>query len=75
MKVGFFEEAEGVKSSVRVMSYQSWWASFIFGVLTILTQDLNALYLTVLFILAAFAPKSVQKFAELKAGAFQSKKQ
>ena len=63
-KVGFLEEAPGKKSTMRLLSVQSWWASVCFGVLTILTDNEQGLMLTGLFAVAAFAPKAVQKFAE-----------
>jgi len=65
-KVGFFEESPGVKSSIRLMSFFSLFAAIVFGILTINTPGENGLFITFGFLLGAFAPKAVQKFAELQ---------
>ena len=67
---GFLEEAPGRKSSMRAMSFVSLLASIMFGTITILvasdeTQQ-SGIFLTFGFLLAAFAPKALQKFAETK---------
>lgn len=71
-KPGFFEEDHGGRSSMRLMCFVALLASIVFGLLTIL---LNAngkpdggtgIYITLAFLVAAFAPKAVQKFAEAK---------
>ena len=66
--VGFFQEDNGNKSSMRLMSIVALIASIVFGVLTVLgaggANGQNGIYITFGFLLAAFAPKAVQKFAE-----------
>ena len=65
----FFEEDNGNVSSIRLMSFIALIAAIIFGFLTILLKDGNAtngIYITFGFLLAAFAPKALQKFAETK---------
>ena len=65
---GFLEEAPGEKSSMRLMSMVALAAAVTFGLLMILHEGArngeNGLYITFGFLLAAFAPKAVQKFAE-----------
>ena len=71
-KVGFFQEDNGNHSSMRLMSFISLIAAILFGYLTLkmsisITSNSDiGLYLTFGFLLAAFAPKSVQKFIENK---------
>lgn len=68
--VGFLEEKSGVKSSMRLMSMIALIASIGFGIATIrvLPSDSESkqegMYITFGFLLAAFAPKALQKFAE-----------
>lgn len=66
--VGFFEEDNGNKSSMRLMSFTALLASISFGLITILLEgsDSDGVYITFGFLIAAFAPKAVQKFAEQK---------
>ncbi len=66
-KIAFFDENLNTKSSMRLMSFISLLASICFGVLTILRDsgDLG-IYITMSFLLGAFAPKAIQKFAEKK---------
>ncbi|MBC2696305.1 MAG: hypothetical protein HF982_13725 [Desulfobacteraceae bacterium] len=64
-----FEEDNGNVSSIRLMSLIALIAAIIFGFLTILLEDANAtngIYITFGFLLSAFAPKALQKFAETK---------
>jgi hypothetical protein len=64
-----FEEDNGNISSMRLMSFVALIAAIIFGFLTILLNDVNSsngIYITFGFLLAAFAPKALQKFAETK---------
>lgn len=68
-KVGYFEEKSGKKSSMRLMSFASLIMSGIFGLITVLLerdgiQSVNGIYITFGFLLGAFAPKTIQKFAE-----------
>ncbi len=69
LKKGFLEEEPGRKSAMRAMSFISIIASIVFGLITInapLANQGNGLFLATLFLLGAFAPKSLQKFAETK---------
>jgi hypothetical protein len=63
---GFLEEDNGNKSSMRLMALIALIAAIIFGVLILLRGDPsgNGLYLTIGFLIAAFCPKAIQKFAE-----------
>lgn len=65
---GFFQEDNGHKSSMRLMCFTSLIASIIFGLMSILLGGRGAegIYITFGFLLGAFAPKAVQKFAETK---------
>ena len=68
------EEDSGSRSSMRLMCMISLAASIMFGVLTLYAPPGTApdrnigLILTGLFLVGAFAPKAVQKFAEQKIG-------
>jgi hypothetical protein len=71
---GFFDEDNGNKSAMRLMCVTSLIASIVFGALTLnlstkdtkeLKRDTSTgLYITFGFLISAFAPKAVQKFAE-----------
>lgn len=67
---GFLEEEPGRKSSMRAMSFVALFASIMFGVISLLFSSSDAqqtgIFLTFGFLLAAFAPKALQKFAETK---------
>ena len=66
---GYLTDDHGHPSSMRLMSMLALIASIAFGLITVLHEDANhenGLYITVLFALAAFAPKALQKFAEAK---------
>lgn len=71
-QVGFFEEDNGNRSSMRLMSFVALIAAIVFGFLTILNpgnpnnNSEEGIYITFGFLLSAFAPKAVQKFAETK---------
>lgn len=69
-KHGYLEDHQGNSSSMRLMSVSALLASVVFGLLTTLhsvaSQNENGLYITMAFLLAAFAPKALQKFAESK---------
>ncbi|WP_419949161.1 hypothetical protein [Candidatus Palauibacter sp.] len=69
-KTGFLEDHHGNPSSMRLMSITSLVASIIFGVLSVLHPgargETNGLYITMAFLVAAFAPKALQKFAEAR---------
>jgi len=67
MTTGFFEENEGTSSSMRLMCFLSLLASIGFGLLTILRNSGDVgIYITMGFLLGAFAPKALQKFVEKK---------
>lgn len=71
----FLTEDNGSKSSIRLMSFISLFAAMMFGVLTLVlsyygkTDSGNGIMITFGFLLGAFAPKVLQKFAEEKIGA------
>ena len=69
-KIGFLEDDRGNPSSMRLMSVVALIASIAFGLITVMhpvaSQNTNGLYITMAFLIAAFAPKAVQKFAEAK---------
>ena len=70
VKLGYLEDDQGNPSSMRLMSVLALLASIVFGLLTTLhpvaSTGVNGLYITMAFLLAAFAPKALQKFAEVK---------
>ncbi|WPD24951.1 MAG: hypothetical protein SD837_10370 [Candidatus Electrothrix scaldis] len=64
---GFLSESNGKPSSMRLMCFIALLASIWFGYLAITLADgknENGLYITTAFLLAAFAPKALQKFLE-----------
>ncbi|NOQ34300.1 MAG: hypothetical protein GQ569_00205 [Methylococcaceae bacterium] len=67
---GFLEEEPGRKSSMRAMSFIALLASVMFGLMTLMyaagEAQQTGLFITFGFLLAAFAPKALQKFAETK---------
>lgn len=65
-KVGFFREDNGNKSWMRLNCFVALLVSILFGYLTIQKGDAagDGLLITIGFLVAAFAPKAVQKFAE-----------
>jgi len=67
---GYLEEAPGRKSSMRAMSFIALLASIMFGVISMLFSTVDTqqtgIFLTFGFLLAAFAPKALQKFAETR---------
>ena len=69
-KPRFLDDDQGNPSSMRLMSVIALIASIVFGLLTTLhpvaSQGTNGLYITMAFLMAAFAPKALQKFAEAK---------
>ncbi len=65
--IGYFAEDNGNKSWMRAMCFVALLTSMGLAVLTLLVDDsANGVYLTLMFLVAAFAPKAVQKFAETK---------
>ena len=66
-KIGFFDEAEGVRSSTRLFSQQTLLFSFAVTGYQVYTNTVDELLILFLFT-AALAPKAIQKFGELRAG-------
>jgi len=67
-KVGYFDEAEGVRSSMRLMNFLSLLISGGIACFAIGTKqlDVNVIAIVTLFLVGAFAPKAIQKYAEMK---------
>ena len=71
---GFFEEKPGVKSMMRLLSYQLFWFFVLFNFLFIYLDTSTAgfhitkefIILDFIFLIAIFVPKYLQKFAESK---------
>jgi len=49
---------------MRAMSFIALIAAIVFGAITITSNDSEGKYITTAFLVTAFAPKAVQKFAE-----------
>ena len=66
MKIGYFEEAEGVKSSMRLMCFIALITGILLSFFIIWQKqlDVNSITLITIWVVAAFAPKAVQKYAE-----------
>jgi hypothetical protein len=73
--VGFFEEDSGTKSAMRLMSMLALLTAIGFGTINLLAAigllgsasgGADTITITFGFLIAAFAPKAVQKFAETK---------
>ena len=62
-KVGFLEEAPGERSSMRLMCFIALVGAIVFGFME-LQAKVPFPNITTMFLVAAFAPKAVQKFAE-----------
>lgn len=70
-KTSYFTEDNGNKSWMRAMCFVSLLTAIACAILTLLVDSANSangIYLTLLFLVGAFAPKAVQKFAEQKIG-------
>ena len=67
--VGFMKEDNGNSSSMRLMSLIALISAIAFGGFTLANPDVKEVgtNLTFSFLVAAFTPKAVQKFAENKA--------
>ena len=66
---GYLTDDQVHPSSMRLMSMIALIAAILFGLITLVhdgATDENGLYLTGLFLIAAFAPKALQKFAEAR---------
>ena len=66
--VGFMQEKNGYSSSMRLMSLIALISAIIFGGITLAKPEVKdvGINLTFSFLVAAFTPKAVQKFAETK---------
>ncbi|MEG4247615.1 hypothetical protein QUB37_20600 [Microcoleus sp. AT3-A2] len=60
----FLQENNGHYSAMRAMSFIALIAAIGFGAITITSKNADGKYITTSFLVAAFAPKAVQKFAE-----------
>lgn len=68
-KAGFLDDHQGNSSSMRLMSIIALVASIAFSTIVLFgAQPISneALYLISIFLLGAFAPKALQKFAEAR---------
>ncbi len=65
-QVGFFDEAPGRHSSMRLMSMLALLMAFVYGLIAIYTDSENGLLLSLTAFAGAFGPKSVQKLIEQK---------
>jgi hypothetical protein len=65
-EVGFFEDDKGNRSCMRLMSITALLAAIVFGMVTLLSPAAadQGTMITFGFLLSAFAPKALQKFAE-----------
>jgi hypothetical protein len=54
----------GKYSTMRAMSFIALIAAIVFGAITITNNDPDGTEITIAFLVAAFAPKAVQRFAE-----------
>ena len=63
--VGFLQDDSGSNSSMRLMCLLSLLGAFAFGYLAVVKNTDNSLYVFFAFIVAAFAPKAIQKFSEV----------
>ncbi len=68
-ETGYFQEDNGNSSSMRMMSFLSLLAAF--GTASVLlvknpTDASTGLYVFTVFMVGAFVPKAIQKFAEQK---------
>ena len=68
-KTGFLQENGQINSSMRLMCFISLLSSVGFGCMTLLTPQSDSsigLFITMGFLLGAFAPKALQKMVESK---------
>jgi hypothetical protein len=61
---GFLQGNNGKYSTMRAMSFIALMAAIVFGAITITSNDPDGTEITIAFLVAAFAPKAVQRFAE-----------
>jgi hypothetical protein len=65
---GYFQDDNGNQSSMRVMCFMSLIAAIAAAALMFFkppTEAFNGLYIFTVFMVGAFAPKAIQKFAEI----------
>ena len=64
--MSFLQDTDGKRSTMRLMSFISLFVSIGFGVLTLVHPGagIEGLYITFGFLVAAFAPKALQKMVE-----------
>ena len=60
----FLQGNNGKYSLMRAMSFIALIASIVFGALTITSNNPDGKEITMAFLVAAFAPKAIQRFAE-----------
>jgi len=71
-KIGFFEEKENERSMMRLLSFLSFFVAVYIAIYAIMTKqpgvtiDVQTMTFFGFFMVAAFVPKAVQKFAEVK---------
>ncbi len=67
---GYFQEDNGNKSQMRVMTFLSFLCAGVTGGWVLVRGDAggNGMVIFLSYLVAAFAPKVVQKFAEQKPG-------
>ena len=65
-ETGVFSEDNGNTSAMRVMCFCSLIVAMVFGYITLTTAVTDGVVITFGFLVAAFAHKAVQKFAEEK---------
>ena len=54
----------GKYSTMRAMSFIALIAAIVFGAITITSNDPDGTEITIAFLVSAFAPKAIQRFAE-----------
>ena len=60
----FFQDDTQKYSTIRAMSFIALIAAIVFGAIGMTNKDSDGKYFTTTFLVAAFAPKAVQRFAE-----------
>jgi hypothetical protein len=60
----FFQEDNRKYSTMRAMSFIALIAAIVFGTISIIEHDSDGKYITTAFLVAAFAPKAIQRYAE-----------
>lgn len=65
-KIGFFDEDEGVRSSIRLQMFLTLLFAFIVIGYQVYAKDGADFELALLLLTGAFAPKVISKFAEVR---------